>query len=352
MSFDFSKFKGIHQVASERVWVNNTWSIEIPVGYTYSIDPETSGSGPSGKFLLHVQDSRDYDFNLPYSSSFNLVVYEKKILLKTIFADLSNQELLDTLEGLPSSQMYGLNVFKHSENLFVSYVIQEESDELTSYFFYIVVRGVNLIYTGQIRLNVGTIPDRKSTILQWLNTINTLTDDESLSFLDYSNTSKGSIPVKYSTETAPIDEGIHISVPQGFHIETDPELIGKAQRLMIVPDNYYQYDNPMEAPVGFYVASEVTKGIPTDISLASTHFKFVCSLEKPVFNESNPVILSRHADKGFSLSQIVLSGDTASAITSLYANDKSYFLHLVINYREHDFDSALALWDIDHLVRA
>ena len=45
MSFNVSQFKGIHEVteAPERVWVGNLWSIEVPVGFTYTVDPEKAG---------------------------------------------------------------------------------------------------------------------------------------------------------------------------------------------------------------------------------------------------------------------------------------------------------------------
>ena len=352
MSYEFSKFKGIHKAASERVWVNNTWSIEIPVGYTYSIDPETSGMGLTGSYLLHVQNSSDCDLSNTYSSIFNLVVYDSISLLSCNCDDMRSRELLDLLENLPGSKMFGFNLFKNSKDLLVYYEIHEESKEVTSYQFYVSVRGTNILYMGQFRLYDGTISERKDIIHRWLDTIDVLTDEERLSFRDYSNTSKGHIPVEYREETAPIDEGVRICIPEGFHYETDPQLIGEVRRLVIVPDDYFQYDIPMEASVGLSVEIGVSENTPTDISKADTYFQFLCNFENSVFSKTAPVILCRHSDMAFSLSQKVLLNNAVSAITALYANNKSYILHISINYKEDEFDSALAVWDIDHLVRA
>ena len=355
MSFDFSQFEGIHHVAKkpERVWVHNAWSIEVPTGYSYSVDPETAGSGAAGGYLLHVQDSRDCDLSVSYGSRFNFAVYGSIIDVGCRFDDMSSPEFLDAMEDQPTHRLLGYDVYKCSKDLAIFYGVRNETEEYTMYDIQVVVRGLSIGFLAQFNTYDGTIDERKKRIFRWIDSIDTLTEEERLSFRDYSGTSKSTIPVKFRNETALIGEGIRISIPEGFRFETNPGLIGEGRRLVIVPDDYRDLDDPMEAPIGLSVQSGVISGFPTDIQSADLYHKFLCSAQANVFKESTPVIVCKHSETAFSLSQKITNDeDFIKTDTALFANGKSYGIHLIINYWAYQFDYSCAEWDIDHLCRA
>lgn len=63
ISFNVSQFEGIHEVteAPERVWIGNCWSIEVPVGFSYTFDPDkVEGLFGTMEFQFRIQKSKDW----------------------------------------------------------------------------------------------------------------------------------------------------------------------------------------------------------------------------------------------------------------------------------------------------
>ncbi len=353
MSFDFSQFKGVHKVTKkpERVWVGRWWSIEVPVGFSYTVDPEKAGGGGMGTYQLHIQNSKDCNFDISYSSVFNVVVYGNMEGINRNCDDMSDDAMLQSLDEFPTHFLGHYQIYKCSRDLVVLYKVMEESKEYTSYEFQVITRGCNLVFTGQFNLQTGTISERKKTILQWLDTIDVLTQDERLSFTDYSGKAISKIPTKYSKTMAAIDKGVKISIPVGFHAETNQAVISDQRNLVIVPDNYSFSDDPMEAPVAFSVQSSVMKNIPTRADLLNTYFEFFCDRGVP-FEKNSVIGMYKNSDKAFTVSQFFTGEYYAKAFSFLFANNNVYILHIIINYPDPGFDGRLAVWDIDHLAKA
>ncbi len=352
MSFNISQLKGIHKVtkAPERVWVGNLWSIEVPVGFTYTVDPEKAGSGAQGTYQLNVQNSKDCDFDIPYSSVFNVVVYGNMYILNRNCDDMSDEDMLQSLENL---HVFGdFQIYKCSKDLVVFYEVSEESEEYTIYNFEVMTRGSSLVFKGQFNLQSGTVSERKKNILHWLDTIDVLTQDERLSFTDYSGKSKGKIPTEYGKAMAAIDPGIRISIPHGFHAETNQAVIGETRKLVIVPESYSLSADPMEAPVALSL-SYVVNGIPTRADLFGKYFEFFCE-HSTAFSNDCDTYMYKNSNKAFTISQITC-GDGESGrcysktVSLLFANDSVYAVHLIINYPKDEYDVELACWDIVHL---
>ena len=72
---------------------------------------------------------------------------------------------------------------------------------------------------------------------------------------------------------ATIDPGIRISIPRGFHAETNQAVIGENRKLVIVPKSYSLSADPMEAPVALSL-SHVVNGIPTRADSFDKYFEF------------------------------------------------------------------------------
>ena len=348
MSLKASQIKGTHIVTnkSERVWVLNNWSIEIPAGYTYIVDPEKAG-GEIGEYLLHVQKSSDCNFSVSYSSDFNVVVYGKMGGLSCNCDDMSDEQLLQSLEDLFGQ----FQIHRCSRDLVVLYEAANETEEYTSYAFQVVTRGCNIVFSGQFLCSTGTISERRKDILHWLDTIEVLTETERLAFVEYSENSNMTIPIEYSREAATIDHGIKISIPHGFHYETDSSVIGDARRLVIVPDYYSLSDDPMEAPVGLSIQSAIISGLPTRIDLLDKYFAYFCD-RGFAFLKEKYVTMYKRSDLAFSVSQCFLDDYFSKSITALFYDDKVYIIHLIINYPEYEFDKDTAWWDIEHLSKA
>lgn len=355
MSFNISQLKGIHKVtkAPERVWVGNLWSIEVPVGFTYTVDPEKAGSGAQGTYQLHVQSSKDCDFDIPYSSVFNVVVYGNMYMLNRNSDDMNDEGMLQSLEDL---HVFGdFQIYKCSRDLVVFYAVSEESEEYTIYDFQVMTRGSALVFKGQFNLQTGTISERKKNILHWLDTIDVLTQDERLSFTDYSGKSKSKIPTEYGKAMATIDPGIKISIPRGFHAETNQAVIGENRKLVIVPESYSLSADPMEAPVALSL-SYFLNSIPTRADLFDKYFEFFCE-HSTAFSKDCDTYMYKNSDKAFTISQLqYVDGDAGDCyvktVSMLFANDSVYGVHLIINYPEDEYDVELACWDIVHLSNA
>ena len=108
------------------------------------------------------------------------------------------------------------------------------------------------------------------------------------------------IPIEYSREAATIDHGIKISIPHGFHYETDSSVIGDARRLVIVPDYYSLSDDPMEAPVGLSIQSAIISSLPTRIDLLDKYFAYFCD-RGFVFLKEKYVTMYKCSDLAFSV---------------------------------------------------
>lgn len=360
MSFNVSQLKGIHKVtkAPERVWVGNLWSIEVPVGFTYTVDPEKAGIGAQGTYQFQVQNSEDCDFDDPYSSVFNVVVYGNMHIINRNSDDMSDEGMLQSLEALSSHVFGDYQLYKCSRDLLVFYEVSEESEEYTIYNFQVMTRGSALVFKGQFNLQTGTISEREKTILHWLDTIDVLTQDERLSFANYSGKSKGKIPTEYGKEMATIDPGIKISIPHGFHAETNQAVIGENRKLVIVPESYSLSADPMEAPVALSLSCVVnsTNIIPTRADLFDKYFEFFCE-HTTAFRKDCDTYMFKNSDKAFTISQLqYVDGDAGDCyvktVSMLFANDSVYGVHLIINYPADKYDIELACWDIVHLSNA
>ena len=359
MSFNISQLKGIHKVTKspERVWVGNLWSIEVPVGFTYTVDSEKAGSGAQGTYQLHVQSSKDCDFDVPYSSAFNVVVYGNMHVINRNSDDMGDEGMLQSLEDLSSHIFGDYQLYKCSRDLVVFYEVFEESEKNTAYNFQVMTRGSSLVFEGQFNLQTGTIDERKKNILHWLDTIDVLTQEERLSFTNYSGKSKGKIPAEYGKAMATIDPGIKISIPHGFNAETNQAVIGETRKLVIVPESYSFSANPMEAPVALSI-SYVVNSFPTRADLFDKYFEFFCE-HSTALSKDCDTYMYKNSDKAFTMSQIYCGDGDADAggcfsktVSLLFANDSVYGVHLIINYPADEYDVELACWDIVHLSNA
>ena len=354
MSIDFSQFKGIHSVTKqpERVWVGKNWSIEVPKGYTYSLDPDLVGSGSLGTYFLHVQNSEDCNFEVSYSSVFNLVVYGNLEGTNLNNDDMSKEDVIESLESLPTHLISHYNVYKQTRDLVVLYSVENETDDYSMYHFQIAVRGCNLVYTGQFNCSFGTVAARKEEIFNWLNTIETLSESERLAFSDYSGLTALKIPTRYTNSFAEIDDGIKISIPDGFHAETNPSIIGDNRKLVIVPKDYSFYENPMEATIALTVQSQIIRNFPTREEIIDKYFDLLCT-SGLAFKRNCPSYMYKHSDKAFALSQLFINEDcSVFSRTALFAKDNLYIITIIISYQEHNYDELLAEWDVDKLSKA
>ena len=351
MSFNASQFKGIHKVtkAPERVWVGNLWSIEVPVGFSYTADPEKSGDILGiFNYQLNIQNSKDCNFDIPFTSVINVVVDAELNFADLNCDDISDETFIQSLDALSDDYQ----IHKCSRDLVVLYKVSKESNEYSSCEFQVVTRGNNAIFSGRFACKEGTIDERKKNILHWLDTIDVLTQDEIISFTDYSGKSEIKIPTEYGEEMAPIDPGIRISVPQGFHAETNQAIIGNGLKLAIVPENYSFSDYLLDAPVVLLVQSSVMKNTPTRADLLNDYFIQMCNQGK--FKDVYAASVYKNSEKAFTITQIYSGGGMpkSSSVSMLFANNEVYTVFIIISYTEESFDRNIGLWDVEHLANA
>ena len=358
MSFDFSQFKGVHKVTKkpERVWVGMGWTMKIPNGFTYSVDPEKTGHGAMGTYLLRVQDTANWDDSESYSgytADFNVVVYGRREITTCLCDDMSSTAFLESLDRLPTHILGEYQVFKRAKDILILYRIDNEDEDYTMYSFQVASRGSNLVYTGQFNCKIGDIAKRRNMIFQWLGSIGTLSEEERLSYQDYSGTIKSRIQPVFNNQSISIGQGITVEVPHGFHSETNPSQLGENRCLVIVPENYSFHDDPMEAPIALTVISPPPQKFPTNEALIDQYLNFFCRTGN-AFRENAETFMFKHSGKSFSLSQLALFPDDAGALsrTALFVNEHVYIITIVINHTAADYDLTLSEWDIHRLTNA
>lgn len=306
-----------------------------------------------GTYQLHIQSSKDCDFTTSYSSVFNVVVYGNMEEITCNTDDLTSPDLLSLLDQLPSHFLGRYEIRKRSRDLLVLYRVANDTEEYTMYEFQVIARGCSLVYSGQFNFQEGSIEDRKNAIMQWLDAIDVLTEEERLSFAEYSGKSKMKIPVQYNKQNAPIDNGIRIGIPRGFQHFSRGEDKYKLPRLVIVPNDYPITDDPMKAPIALMVLSDVIDNVSTKEEFLDHYYAVLCN-SSGVFHQSGTVRMDKFSDKGYAITQVGLLQDHTAVVsmTALFAKNRIYFIRIVINYPSYDFDQTQARWDIEHFSKA
>ena len=123
------KYKGIHNVTGkpETVSPYGTWTMDIPAGFSYTMDPDCAarsmmGMGPA--YSLQVQATEDCDFSSAYDSSFGLAIYPSSVVWVNIEdggEDLRSSYAQNTLRDLQNDGFRSYTVLVHTPDVLVQY---------------------------------------------------------------------------------------------------------------------------------------------------------------------------------------------------------------------------------------
>lgn len=251
---DAGQYKGIHQVEDEQELVSpfGTWSVPVPAGCSYTMDPDCAGGGFSGKYLLQIQSTEDRDFSRAYDSRFNFVVFSSGVILKAFSSliDLSTDEAGDEIMQTVSKADTRYEFFKRTASLAIMTKTENAAKNDYAVVFLIFTRGTQYGAMGQIVVHGKTKKQAKEEIDRVLNSVSVIVP---------AHGDEGVTPVVIGDRYAlsyhehnilKLNNGIILPVPDGFKGSDDQALIGAPRVFGIVPKDYKDYKKAMDATIG------------------------------------------------------------------------------------------------------
>lgn len=241
-TIDNKKHIGSHKVQStpERIWVTGKWSIEIPIGYTYSMDQSVTQLIKTGEghHLLQVQPSYEWDPEEPYSADFNLVIFDRPINTGCFFSNLKSSKAKKIIREIEDKWLCGnAKRLIETKELVVAYGFEVHNSYGTACRLAIFDLADNFCYTGQITMKEGTEEERESLIEEFLGSIKRLPKKFITDEYKWQSEYRHKISFK-ENKSVEIENGLIVPIPDGFFAATGSEAYEMKQRLIIMPKGY------------------------------------------------------------------------------------------------------------------
>lgn len=337
---DASQYKDIHQVEGEpeKVTPFGTWSILVPPGCSYTMDPDCAGGGFTGKYPLQIQSTEDCDFNRAYDSRFSFALFINGVLARSFstLTDLSTEEAADAMMETASLADSQYTFFKRTSNLAIMIKDATSGQEQYAVLFLIFVRGMQFVSHGQIVVHGKSKKEAQKELETILN---------SISAVERTEGEEGYRPVvlpgKFSLtyhdhKSLKLDDGIILPVPDGFKGSTDQNLIGAPRMFSIVPEEYDDFSKAMEARIG--ISAVLMQGNVPDYTPAIREkvVELICDQfeQQNIFVPKVPRVIAQLTTKGIIFYQKAFGMDTYKYLTAkaiMWSGQKGYIMSFIIN---------------------
>lgn len=356
--FDFRKCKGIHYVSGkpERVIVGNLFSIEIPVGFSYSIDPDvnTQNVASGVTHLLQAHKGEDYDFSNAYAAEINIVVFGQWQLAFNFEIGANSDGKMDFLNSYTSRIDPRMKIVKETEDVVVSADLTA-SDESSA--FSIMLGPNNFLLTGQILADFDEMGRNKAKefLLDVYNSIEAVSYDE---LCDCSELVR--LPEKYELDFSEsnyfeYDDNIRVPIPKGFKAFTDVSHYSFG--VTIAPEDYSTDTNPLDALMIFNIAVpdiDLTK-LSVEVDLTDEDFisKTIDYIVTHIPNYKNMIQFHTAKYNGSGIIVTWLSTNTPCTAqicnTIIISKTKVYLCNFAIKYDSPISDEPDTRWDANRI---
>lgn len=340
---DAEQYKDIHQVEdeAERVTPMGTWSVPVPPGCSYTMDPDCAGGGFSGKYPLQIQRTEDCDFDRAYDSAFSFAVFASGARLDAFSAltDLSTDEAADAMTEMAFKADAAYSFFKRTSALAI--MTKEAPSEKNGYalIFLIFSRGMQLVDNGQIVVRGNAKKKAREEAEAFLNSISPMSRPDGDAGYKPVVISERFGLTYHDQKTLTIDDCITLPVPDGFKASTDQNLIVAPRKFSIVPKDYPDFSKAMEAAVGITAVPmqgdipEYKPGICDKVcGIIVSQFE-----QQNIFVQNAPRIVAQQTTKGIIFYQKIFDNQTMQCSVAkaiLWTGKHGYIMSFAINYGE------------------
>lgn len=253
------KFKGIHHVKGHKETISpfGTWTLDIPTGFSYTMDPDyTARAMLGGNYYLQIQSTNDYDFSQPYESSINLAINPNvfSVEIEDGGDDLRTSYAEEAIKKAQDDRFLYYEIFLYTPDVVILYDDSSRDDERITIGFKIISAGWNAGIQGQIELVAPNLEEHEKKALEILSSIGIIRREYSSNkYTPFALPPKLSLcfnPSK-SLEIAP---SVKLPIPEGFHATDDISRTG-GRGFIMVPEAYPFSRDPMKADIGISGAS-------------------------------------------------------------------------------------------------
>lgn len=341
------QYKGIHQVKGQEeiICPDGSWLIPVQPGCSYSMDPDHTKMSMMGKYPLQIQSTQDCDFDNPYDSRFNFVLFAfgPRIQAFSTITDLSSNEAKEKITKLAWGADADYRFFKQTDSIAIMTKEVNANQSEYSVLFLLFIRGTQFVSHGQIVIRgkaLKTAKDEMATVLNSIIVNGPPEGDEGYKPVV--------LPQKFALtyrkhETLMLDGIINLPVPDGFKGSTNSSLVGSPRKFSIIPSNYSDYTAAMDASIGMSCvplmgslpsfSEAVSKGV-CDLALVK-----MCEMleSQGMMPAQVPQHVAQMTTKGIITFQKTFGEDTykyqiAKAI--LWVDKSAYLLSFALNFDE------------------
>ena len=340
---DAEQYRGIHEVEGEPERVNplGIWSIQVPPGCSYTMDPDYTTGSFTGKYPLQIQSTEDRNFDNAYDSRISFVVFAigARSDAYSTLTDLSSDEATDEIVKLAAIADKHYGFFKHTGSLAIMIKDTTEKQDEYGAMFLIFTRGMQHVTNGQIVVRGKSKKAAKEEAEKILGSI--LPVEQPTGEAEYKPVV---LPERYGLtyhdhKTIKLDGNITLPVPDGFKGSTDQKKIGAPRKFSIVPNDYSDFSKAMDAMIGITavtVQGELPEYTPEICDEVLRQIKEQLE-QHDVFVAEIPLVIAQKTTKGFICYQKALGKDTNKYITAkaiMLVGDAAYIISFALNFED------------------
>ena len=246
-SFAMNNFKGIHEVKDGSEWIscNGFWAINVPAGFSYTMDTTKTGkSAYGGKCDLEIQLTNDADFKSALKTPFSLAIYSEALMvpLADNSDDLCSAGMMKSvwaLKELFKTGNYKFETAVYTSDVAVIYLTQRDNtikEDHLKISFFIVCSGSGLASFGETVISGKKIDELLPVFTQMLRTIKKIPQDRCFHSF-YSPALPAGYELRFNKrERFTAANGDDIPVPDGYKWSIDQSVIN-TRSFSIVPND-------------------------------------------------------------------------------------------------------------------
>ena len=356
---DAKQYKGIHEVGewNERVSIGGKWSVLVPQGCSYTMDPDFVADNFRKGCPLQIQATDDRNFGNVFVSRFSVLVlgFGVKVNIFSAITDLSSNEAAEAMTNEVHQTGANFTFFKRTSSLTIMTLIKTENRESYSVQFLIFTWGTQTASLGEISVSGRSRKEAKEKVDTFLNSIcvEELPDGNK----EYKPiVLTGHFGLTYRNKgTVMLDGIIPLPVPDGFKASTDQSEILDLRKFSIIPSDYKDFSKAMDARIGITgVAVQTTFPSYKQAICDQVISKLISEMiQKNAWDVAASATIAQKTTEGIVVYQRNMGSEPNQYIMTriiLWVNTSAYIISFIVNFDEDCADRADVLIDSEMMV--
>ena len=227
--------------------VEDGWEVMIPQGFIYSTDKSVIGDWRN---IIIMENKPGNEYDDPFCASISFTSQVNKMD--------NARAMVETFAGFVMS---GTQNVVRNDDMYVSYSFESSDVENGTKIdvFHIIVGYGDAISNFQVWFNGGrkSYDEKKALVEKVATSIRPVVHYNDTGFSNGSNHSRLEHLSFNNGKEVVIDNIFTVPIPDGYQYSTDPSVIENTRKLIVVPESYNIYSDPMGAPYGLTILSQV-----------------------------------------------------------------------------------------------